>query len=878
MASFPAIAEGSQTISKSQTITKASTAVSIVVCGTRVPHIAHIQSSAEVTRTVVQSLSHGPLRHHGLVGRADIFKHSDKQESTVTYPWPTTSPLLAVRSYSFGMLSAKGFLSCNSSGVHYLSLVEGGITDIDANSLGVFLDLQLLYMDYNNLSHVKKDWFSRLRRSSALVVLSLSHNKIVDIESESFARLGMLRVLSLEHNRLRDLRSEWFYGLTNLTRLNLFSNRLGTLSKTAFVFLTELKQLDMRENELINLPKGFRWPQKNPLYHLSGRGLLGAHDPTFEWHAIVMSDLPFVQISVNGLSKYPTHADRWFRYETRTKGGTRLTTYGIGNGYGKLAYSQSHAMEEQKYPVPFLIIAAMEGEDMESIDNMNYWCRRFWAGDDIYVNNQKQANSTGARVVTCVLVSGMNKSEASFQVFETKRGEPETVHVRHNISDQSWNNNTAVNKTDLNRDSTSIENSTTSHPQGPTHIDVTVTVQSELPDQEQPVLSDGVIFVIIAGIFLDAVVGACVVRMLVKRRCPTRRHDDRRHDYENADDDPHIYCEIPDVPVGPPTRPVVPDTRGVGQASTSRTAEDDDSSYSEIPDDYFNFNNPGYRYHRNSLPLDDHDYWPILDEFYGYENTGRLANWRPSSLPLTFEATYENVKYENVGRWQRKPSDIDYTPMNGKVGKNAGGITSRRPATEDAETLASWRPSSLPLTLEVTYENVPYVNVGRWPRQPSNEHPDYRNAIHLCEFLGYTPLMTTGKVRKKTDAVARGRPATKRQRSRDVIMIGGYGTESRSSVVESGGHNMAARVGWRVRQEGRDNTSYDVAKGSSDRRRSAYQSPRRVSVSRSNNRAYKSHWKWGRASVHKYWNQDIPLSVETRTWLGRVKSGRRHSL
>ncbi|XP_019628661.1 PREDICTED: uncharacterized protein LOC109473227 [Branchiostoma belcheri] len=776
------------------------------------------------------------------------------QESTVTYTWPTTSPLLAVRGYPFGMLSARGLRACNSSGVHYLSLVEGGITDIETTSLGVFLDLQLLYLDYNNLSHVKKDWFSTLRRPDALVVLSLSHNKIVDIESESFARLGMLRMMSLEHNRLRNLHPDWFYGLTNLTGLNLFSNRLETLTKTAFVFLTELKQLNMRENELLNLPKGFRWPQKNPMYLLTGTGLLGARDPTFEWRGVVMSDLSLVQISVSGLSTYSTHADKWFRYETRTRDGTRLTSSGFGIGYGSLAFSQSYTMEEQKYPAPFLIIAAMEGEDMASIEKMNYWCERFWAGEGTvsvtlgaskettvqlaavvtkkdndtttlisvlfnpawtpdeessYVNNQKQANSTGTRVVTCVMLSEMNKSES---YFVPKRGESETVHVRHNVSDQSWNNNTAVNKTNLVRDGEPIENSTTFHSPvdvslslRPTETDVTVTVRPELPDQDEPVLSDGMIFVIIAGIFLDAVVTTFVVRMLVKRRCPSRRHDDGRHDdgrhdyendYENTDIS-HVYHEIPDVLAGPPPRPVVSDTRGVGQASTSGTAEDDDSSYSEIPDDYFSFNNPGYRYQRNSLPPDDHNYWQILDEFYGYENTDRLANWRPSSLPLTFEATYENAKYENVGRWQRQRSDIDYTPMTGKVGKKAGAIG--RPINEDTESLANWRPSSLPLTLEATYENVKYENVGRWSRQPS--------------------------------AVARGRPTTKRQRSRDVIVIGGYGTESRSSTVESGDQNMAARVGWRVRLQERDNISYDVAKRFSDRRTSAYQSPRRVSVS-----------------------------------------------
>ncbi|KAI8496883.1 hypothetical protein Bbelb_255380 [Branchiostoma belcheri] len=869
------------------------------------------------------------------------------------------------------MLSARGLRACNSSGVHYLSLVEGGITDIETTSLGVFLDLQLLYLDYNNLSHVKKDWLSTLRRPDALVVLSLSHNRIVDIESESFARLGMLKVLSLEHNRLRNLHPDWFYGLTNLTRLNLFSNRLETLPKTAFVVLTELKQLDMRENELLNLPKGFRWPQKNPMYHLTGTGLLGARDPTFEWRGVVMSDLSLVQISVSGLSTYSTHADKWFRYETRTRDGTRLTSSGFGIGYGKLAFSQSYTMEEQKYPAPFLIIAAMEGEDTASIEKMNYWCERFWAGDDTvsvtlgaskettvqlaavvtkkdndtttlisvlfnpawppdeessYVNNQTRANHTGTRVVMCVMLSEMNKSES---YFVTKRGESKPVHARHNISDQSWNNNTAVNKTNLVRDGEPIENSTTfrspvdvSLSPRPTEIDVTLTVRPELPDKDEPVLSDGMIFVIIAGIFLDTVVTTFVVRMLVKRRCPSRRHDDGRHDdgrhdYENDYENTDISHPVLHLGLLYPTH-------GVGQASTSGTAEDDDSSYSEIPDDYFSFNNPGYRYQRNSLPPDDHNYWQILDEFYGYENTDRLANWRPSSLPLTFEATYENAKYENVGRWQRQRSDIDYTPMTGKVGKKAGAIG--RPISEDTESLANWRPSSLPLTLEATYENVKYENVGRWSRQPS--------------------------------AAARGRPTTKRQRSRDMIMRGGYGTESRLSTVESGGHNMAARVGWRarleerdnisydvakrfsdrrtsayqsprrvrlqdrdntsydvakrfsdrrtsayqsprrvsvsmvesggqnmaarvgwrVRLQNRDNFSYDVAKRFSDRRTSAYQSPRRVSVSRSNNRAYQSHWKSGKVSIHKYWNQEIPFSEETTTGFKRLKPGRRHSL
>ncbi|CAH1253739.1 LRRC4C [Branchiostoma lanceolatum] len=673
----------------------------------------------------------------------------------------------------------------------------------------------------------------------------------------------MLKDLSLKHNFLRHVRSDWFYGLTHLSGLNLFSNRLETLPKDAFVYLTELKQLDMRKNDLMSLPKEFRWPQKRPVFmDIAGKGLRGVYDRTVGWTATLSSDLSFVQLRVTRLNTRPSLGSYFIQsqkrliYVTHTEDATRTTSYDYG--YKKARHIRGRIMKSQNYPCPFLIIAVMEGEDTKPEDTLNQWCKRFWSGEDTastnlgaskgttlqlaaivtkknnrtvrlfsvlfdptssaeekspYNSNRTQVDSTpaeeGTRAVKCVLVSGEKTFEFSFLPKKREQSDTTTVHynttstVRYNTSEQGRDNTTYVV---FRESSTAFIPPADVHEElTPTLMDITITMRPD-QNQDQPTISAGKMFMISAATFLGLVVVTYIVSMLGKTPCPSRRHGD-----QDATDDPNTYCEITDVTTTTATQ--VFNTRA-GQAQTAVTAEDDMPTYSEIPTEYFSFNNPGYR--RASLPTEDHVYWQIPDKYYRYQNT-----W-PSSLPLSFDVTYENVQYENVGRWQRQPSDNN---------------------VQDAEV------------------SPPSVS------RSGTMHPHYVNHTDMSKSPDYTTM--TGEVEKEADVIAHGRPKATNLKSRDMIRRGAYGTKRRS-----------AGVAWRIRPQDEDNPSYGPADQvvARNRRADVNQPPRGAPVSRSTDEVLKTYPEWGGVPVHKSLSQEIPLSEERTTGTGRMTLRPRYSL
>eukprot|EP00058_Branchiostoma_floridae_P002702 XP_002588190.1 hypothetical protein BRAFLDRAFT_68832 [Branchiostoma floridae] len=786
-----------------------------------------------------------------------------------TISYSSTNPILAIRGHAFGVLSSQALGSCvNHPGVQYLRLAEGGITDLEPSSLSTFLGLNLLYLDYNNLTHVKKDWFAKLRSPDALIVLSLSHNKIADIEPESFARLIWLKGLFLKNNSLSHLRPEWFRGLTDLTRLDLAYNRLQTLPNYSFVPLTKLSSLDVSNNGFIGLPNDVRLVTSVVRYQFNESGLVNVHD--VRWQAELLSDLSFAQIKITSLTR-----TKCFTRDDEISGFASLRynmdTRGVNN-YIRYTYDcwpqYNSQVNSHSYQSPMVIMAMMNDVESEEEGNVIPWCESFWFGtetDSVNLSGNKEStfqlaafatknnarpvrlvsvvydpvrskdsshyklkasiqnDSThgkeGNKNVTCVLISGERVFKS--YVFMTKREES------HATNEQRWNNKTVTNNGEdvIKVSNASDENSTIALPAvdvngtlAPTEqeIDNTSTMRPEpVEDQQQTTLT------VALSVSLTVLVGAVLVECLLKKRCTCQRRN-----AQNANAGSPNHYEIPNSSLAPPVVPVsswaIPTSSTVNNVNpgycrsslpkdtnmADMATEGDFPAYWDIPDDYFCLNKPGYRYRCSSLPTDENPYWQIPDEYYNYQNTTRQANWRPSSLPLTTINTYENVgQDEDAERWQWQPSDIDAQDGD-------DGVT----------------------TFHAAGTEVALPTMTRF----GTKHRLYENPVRRCKSLLY-PRMA-GEVENRVGVVTFGRQAG--QKFRDVVERGAYGTTSEDRIVATYG-------GRSVKPNKQKKTSYKIADRLHHASRSASEVP-------------KLYQESAGVSFHKSCSQELPSAGETR--------------
>ncbi|XP_078621718.1 uncharacterized protein LOC144887992 [Branchiostoma floridae x Branchiostoma japonicum] len=162
---------------------------------------------------------------------------------------------VAIRGFSFGILSVQKLRPPQQSKVNDLALVQCGITDLEQGILAKFPQLQYLYIDFNNLTHVKKDWFDDVGRKSQFYTLSLSHNHIRGIDSKCFQNLTSLQTLLLDGNSLQSIHPSWFHNLKRLGHLSLKSNSIEIIPPQAFKSLSRLVHLDLSRNVLTCLSR-----------------------------------------------------------------------------------------------------------------------------------------------------------------------------------------------------------------------------------------------------------------------------------------------------------------------------------------------------------------------------------------------------------------------------------------------------------------------------------------------------------------------------------------------------------------------------------------------------------------------------------------------
>ncbi|KAI8513790.1 hypothetical protein Bbelb_081140 [Branchiostoma belcheri] len=159
---------------------------------------------------------------------------------------------LAIQGYPFRVLSAKTLPVPNRSEVEMLYLLEDEIQDIVENALSEFSKLHTLGLDFNRLTRVRKSWFTGLVK---LNYLTLSNNRIAQIDAGCFEQLKSLLNLNLEHNLLQAVDPVWFAGRFYLSFLFLGYNRIRNIPPKALEKI-RIFELGLRGNGLSCLELG----------------------------------------------------------------------------------------------------------------------------------------------------------------------------------------------------------------------------------------------------------------------------------------------------------------------------------------------------------------------------------------------------------------------------------------------------------------------------------------------------------------------------------------------------------------------------------------------------------------------------------------------
>ncbi|XP_019614184.1 PREDICTED: uncharacterized protein LOC109462126 [Branchiostoma belcheri] len=871
------------------------------------------QLSYRSTQTIISSKD--PLSHRSCILCGDISTAGLVWLGENTQVYPSDSTWLAVRGHPFNVLSVQTLGLCNNSGVNYLTLVEGGIIDLEPNSLSVFQYLYSLYLDFNNLTVIKKEYFAELTTPFALTILSLSHNKIADIESGSFAELGRLEFLVLEHNLLRYVRAGWFFGLSNLKELILTSNRLETVQKGAFAHLSKLNYFDMSDNNLVWLPTEYRWlPNNSVAYKLGENELFSVHNQishALKWQAVLLSDLSFVQVRLGGFGVCSTHAEYpateyrlWLHHDTPTLNVFPKTDYDYTDyAYicARLLYGSRVIVRSQTFRTPFVVMAVTGGATNTEHRNtvtVLPWCERFWSGGDtasfnldasgestvelaalsVRENNKTirlvsvvfdlsssvekgdpvldspiRTNST--QNVTCVVVSGETVTQSFLTATEREKSD---TNVHPATGEHSLSNTTSINNTGDVREEPWTSNTT----------DVTGTddvTSTDDVDSADDVTAAQNYTTSLPTTDIDAIPTPTQKVVFLTTKPPTEQQNimvivltvslatvlvamTTIYLVKRWLSGCHGNQDGPGNSGGIPDDAIAPLARAVVSINSWMIPTGLHGNEGDAPP-YWEIPDDYFEFsnpgYRYRRPsLDGNPYSQIPDEYYSYENTARQANWRPSSLPLALDVRYENFEqHGDVQRWQWQPSDLD----------------------EQDDDVTTFYAAAAEVALPTL-------------RKMSKGHAYYRNVVRSTKRDGYSNRLA--ELRKNAGSTAYG-TRTPKYRPFELLARRAYGTWPSASTVKSRGRNIAVGVAWgEIKPNDQGNTPYGaVGRLVRDRRRShAYGRPRSVLASGSTGAALQTYQNCGAVLLHKSWSQETMLFKNMRVGSARMDPGRRHSM
>ncbi|XP_019617976.1 PREDICTED: uncharacterized protein LOC109465249 [Branchiostoma belcheri] len=603
---------------------------------------------------------------------------------------------VAVRGFTFGVLSVQKIRLPPSLKTDVVALVECGITDLDQDTLAAFPTLKSLQLDSNNLTHVKRAWFDGLKFPQLLWTLSFSHNNISSMDSACFQKLTGLVTLLLDNNALQSVEPSWFHN-PELGQLSLRSNSIKSIHPQAFKSLERLSELDLSRNELTCVP----WETMSGLQleklALGGNRLLSLGN--------------FAPLVLNWRLDYSYYLFSGVRVAVRvnqmlfciTKG-PKLTQYHVHTHYNTshlLPSDQEHinlcyklgkfiSTNQIKYALPFVAISVSTETDEHTL-NITHLCTQAWeASTGVKValggNTTLQIVPTGldslsqtfAVVVSDTMSDSANRSMSDADVHRkniSTFGHEEmmnvTCHVdargetyRHAFTapvSSTPDGTVCVEKTQT---TTSVSSTTETMTQQATTKPTTLTTEvgrnqtnltknlivTARPGKERCACKYIYVGIITGVTSVLAVVTVELVALLVLVVCVISKQ--RR---SSRQDNPPVLslnrwvlggAGGEDAPIPVNGSPV-----SATDAAT-QTAESDLHQYDEIPDAYFNY--------YNTRPGVQNPYWEIPDEYYtDYVNT------RTESYPdevVTFYAAAANVALPSQTRQGGKHPSYNTVP------------------------------------------------------------------------------------------------------------------------------------------------------------------------------------------------------------------------
>ncbi|XP_035661222.1 uncharacterized protein LOC118405703 [Branchiostoma floridae] len=596
-----------------------------------------------------------------------VLKNSSQPTSTCL----PNKDRVAIRGFSFGILSVQKLRPPvpQLSEINDLALVQCGITNLEQGILAKFPGLQSLYINFNNLTHIKKNWFDDVSPKTRFYSISLSHNHISNIDSKCFQNLTFLRTLLLDSNSLQSIHPSWFHNLKWLGHLSLKSNSIAIIPPQAFKSLSRLGRLDLSRNALTCLSRetleGLHRLRK---LSLGGNRLFALADSVhlvMNWrleYRHLKHDGQHVAVRVNKslfcITEIP-QLRQFYHVQMQHDNRTQAARPSVE------PLSQCTAIDsgltgtgQRKYSLPLIIISVNKESD-KNAKNITHLCKHAWE----YVSLVKVAlrgditlqivpmgidRSCNPQIVAIVLsdtdsdrhsnnVSAFGHEEMMNVTCLVNTWEETYQHVFTTPLSSTPDGTVCAEKTQATRAVSSTPDDTVC----PREVVIMTTREPEIKttkltlNQTNPSTNGTVkeksprVAIITMVVVVGVVLVALFVMYVVRRRsrgdqaaqaaghlagvhgtAPSRT----THQSSSSGDDPQ-YSVIPD--------------EYYNQQNTGTT-----NDYSQIPDEYYNY--------YNTRPGAQHPYWEIPDEYYNYYNT------RPGAQHPYWEIPDEYYNYYNT--------------------------------------------------------------------------------------------------------------------------------------------------------------------------------------------------------------------------------------
>ncbi|XP_035660878.1 uncharacterized protein LOC118405483 [Branchiostoma floridae] len=627
-----------------------------------------------------------------------------KNSSQPTSPCLPNKGSVAVRGFSFGILSVQKLRPPQQSETYDLALIQCGITDLEQGILAEFPKLAFLQLDFNNLTHVKGAWFDGLKSPALFRTLSLSHNRISNMDSKCFQNVSYLGILNLDNNYLQVIQSSWFYNLKVLNSLSLRSNSIETIPPQAFKSLSLLSNLDLSRNMLTCLSREtVEGLNRLETLSLGGNRLLALDDSinlVMNWKlkyrypmyrgqrvAVRVNEVLFCITELNQLRPF-YHVQ--MQHDIRTQA-ARPTAEPLSQCTYLNLLAGRKAANQTKYNLPLVIISVHTKSDKhaKNIDNL---CKRAWEdvstvkvalrGDiTLQIVPMGVDRSCNPQIVAIVLsnaISDDNNTKLYADRYSNHMsafGHEEMTNVTClvNTWEETYQHVFATPLSSTPDDTVCAENTQATRTvsctpdgtgegmplttRGPEHQTTKLTLDQTDASTEGTVKEKSPRRAIITMITIVAVVlVALFVTYVVRRQhCCSRGHlggaqgtaPDRTAQQSSSSGDDPQYSEIPDEYF---------DRQNTSASTTRQTA----NNYNQIPDQYFNY--------YNTRPGAEHSYWEIPDEYYNRYSTYPPRRRVPQAevvLPSSTRLGGKHPSYDTAPQVWRDPQNYQI-PARGR--------------------------------------------------------------------------------------------------------------------------------------------------------------------------------------------------------------------